>query len=373
MKPRVLFVGRTRYRLPLDGSLARRFEALSAELDWRQLATSADGAGLRDERFTLVPAFPVRRLDGLVFYAALPYRVARELRRTRPHAVVVQGPQETALVLLARTLSRSRTRVIADVHGDWRTATRLYGSPLRRLLNPLADGLARRALRAADGVRTVTAYTTGLVRAEGVEPTAVFPAYMDLAPFTEAPPAPLPEVPTALFVGVLERYKAIDVLAEAWRSVASRVPEARLEIVGRGPLHEVVDRLAHELPEHVRWTPELPAAGVAVMLDRATLLALPSRDEGMGRVLVEAFCRGRCVVASRVGGIVDVVEDGVNGRLVTPGDTGELANALASVLSDRAEAARLGSAAHRSADTWLISPRQFAEQFRDLVERVVAQ
>jgi hypothetical protein len=90
--------------------------------------------------------------------------------------VLAQGAQEAALVLLARRLARVDTVVILDVHGDWRAPTRLYGSQLRRLLDPLADALARFGVRRADAIRTVSGYTTGLVRAAGREPDAVFPA-----------------------------------------------------------------------------------------------------------------------------------------------------------------------------------------------------
>ena len=74
-----------------------------------------------------------------------------------------------------------------------------------------------------------------------------FAAYMDLDPFLATEPAPLPERPVALFVGVLERYKAVDVLADAWRLVAARAPDAMLHIVGRGALRAVVEQLVAEL------------------------------------------------------------------------------------------------------------------------------
>src|SRR5205807_8613848 len=96
--------------------------------------------------------------------------------------------------------------------------------------------LARAALRRADALRTISGYTTGLVRRRlGREPAAVFPAYVDLSSFVEAPVAALPERPRALFVGVLERYKGVDVLADAWRRAAPRLPEAVLQLVGDGP------------------------------------------------------------------------------------------------------------------------------------------
>src|SRR4029453_1913727 len=101
--------------------------------------------------FALASPVRPRALDGAAFYALLPFRVARELRRFRPDAVLAQGGQETALVLLGRTLARVPTRVVADVHGDPGSATRLYGSPLRRTLSPLGDALARRGRPRAGG------------------------------------------------------------------------------------------------------------------------------------------------------------------------------------------------------------------------------
>jgi glycosyltransferase involved in cell wall biosynthesis len=219
-------------------------------------------------------------------------------------------------------------------------------------------------------VRTISAYTSGLVREAGVEPTAEFAAFMDLEPFTETEPAPLPTRPLALFVGVLERYKAVDVLADAWRRAAPRVPDATLHLVGRGTLHEVPERLLAELPQQVRLTASLTTSEVAGAFDEATVLVLPSRSEGLGRVVVEAFCRGRGVVASRVGGIADIVDDGSTGLLVPSGDADALADALVRALSDRTLAERLGAAAHDAVQPWLATPEEYARRLRELVDEV---
>jgi glycosyltransferase involved in cell wall biosynthesis len=371
VKRKLLLVGRMRYALPLSPSQARKFDALEDELDVRVLGSAGGGNGA-DPRFALAPPVRPRVLDGAAFYALLPFRVARELRRFRPDAVLVQGGQETALTLVGRALARVSTRVVADVHGDPAAATRLYGSPLRKALSPLGDALARVGLRRADGVRTISDYTSGVVRGAGVEPTATFAAFMDLDPFLAEPPAPLPERPSALFVGVLERYKAIDVLADAWRLAAPRVPGATLEIVGRGTLHEVVERLVADLPEQTRWRESLAAEEVARALDGATVLVLPSRSEGLGRVVVEAFCRGRGVIGSRVGGIPDLVTDGENGVLVPPGDAAALADALVRVLGDRGLAEQMGAAGRTSVEPWLSTPEEYARDVAELVEHVVA-
>jgi glycosyltransferase involved in cell wall biosynthesis len=354
MKPRVLLVGRTRYRLPLNESLRRKFDALAAEVEPRVLASSADGSR-GDDTFTLVPPLPV--LDGAAFWALLPLRVAREVRGRPPDAVLAQSPYDAAAALAGRALARSTARVIVDVHGDWRTATRLYGSPLRRMLSPLGDRIALAALRRSDAVRTVSGYTEQLVREVGIEPAGTFPAFMDLDPFLADPPAPFPDRPQALFVGVLEPYKGIDVLAEAWRLAR---PAASLRIVGSGSRASIVEELG------VRWDRSLAPEEVARALDESTVLVLPSRSEGMGRVVVEALCRGRAVIGSRVGGIPDLVRDGENGLLVEPEDPAALAEALRRVLSEPQVAAELGAEARASVR--LGKPEDWASELRLLLE-----
>ena len=226
MTPRVLFVGRTRYRLPLAREPRRKWDALSERMEVRVLAS---GTG-SDPRFALVSPRP---LDGPRFYAALPVRVASELRSFDPDVVVAESPYEAVAVELARRLTRSPAKLVAEVHGDWRVSTRLYGSPARAALAPIGDRLAAWALRRADAHRAISAFTASLVRGLGREPAAVFPTYSDLGAFT-GPRHPLPEEPRALFVGVLERYKNVERLAAAWRLVARRVPEAQLHLVGSG-------------------------------------------------------------------------------------------------------------------------------------------
>ncbi|MDQ5822108.1 MAG: hypothetical protein M3540_11775, partial [Actinomycetota bacterium] len=90
MKPRVLLVGRRRYRLPLDDMLRLKFDALGAELDLRVVGSGVGEGPSSDQMFRLVQPFRPRALDGVAFHASLPLRIARELRSFRPDAVLVQ-------------------------------------------------------------------------------------------------------------------------------------------------------------------------------------------------------------------------------------------------------------------------------------------
>lgn len=368
--PRVLMVGRTRYTLPLPEWLARKFDALERQLDYRVLASAEEGSPTEAERFRLVPPSRPRRLDGALFYLRFPFHVRRQIKEFRPEAIIAESPYTAAAAIVARWLVRGdKPQVVVEVHGDWRTATRLYGSPARKLLNPLADAVSRFAVRRSDAVRALSRYTESLVEeVRGIPVTASFEAYMDLSAFTAHEVRPLPERPTALFVGMLESYKNIDGLAAAWRLIAPELPDARLVIVGKGARRQIVEQLVADLPGQVEWHEQILPSDVAAQMDAATVLVLPSRSEGLGRVVVEVFARGRGLVASRVGGIPDVARDGEEALLVEPGNVDELASALRRVLSDRRLAERLGEAARRRYHSWHTTPAEYAARVRSLVD-----
>jgi glycosyltransferase involved in cell wall biosynthesis len=366
----VLFVGRGRYRLPLADWLTPKWDAIEEVLDFRLLgAATADSDG-SDPRFRLDAPFPVRRLDGIFFYLRLPARLRSEIRSFDPAAVIASDPIVGAAALVGRALCRRRPALIVEVHGDWRTFTRSYGSRRRKLLARLVDALAEVAVRRADGTRAVSTFTERLVQdVRGTPPTATFTAYTDLSAFTRDPVAPLPATPTVLFVGALERYKNVEGLAAAWRLLATRVPDARLLVVGAGSQQDLVDRLLAEFPGRVEHESWVEPTDVSAMLDRATVLALPSWPEGLGRVVIEAFARGRAVVGTDGGGIPDLVRDDVEGYLVPPFDDAALADRLERILRDRELASRLGAAARTRFADWDETPAELAAHFRDLVER----
>jgi glycosyltransferase involved in cell wall biosynthesis len=371
---RVLFVGDGPFDLPLPPALAKKWDAVSRQLDIRVIGR-ASTVRAPDPRFRLLPQAP-RPIRGAAHYASLPAVVVRELRRFRPDVIVTKSPYEAFALLpaLSPVLNGSRPcpKLVVELHGDWRTASRLYGSPLRRLYARLADRAAVFALRRADGTRAISDYTVSLAeRATGRSPLSVFPAYFDLESFTSDPVQPLPEQPAIAWVAMLQRYKNPQLLADAWRLLAPRVSAARLVIVGQGPLQPIIDGLVSEFPARVSHFPQLAPSAIARLLDESTLLALSSASEGLGRVIIEAFVRGRPVVATGVGGIPDLVETGRNGVLVEPGDPDALAGALARVLEDRQFAERLSRGALEDAEHLRWTPDRYAEALRQLVETAV--
>jgi len=146
----------------------------------------------------------------------------------------------------------------------------------------------------------------------------------------DVPPAIAPEAdpPEVLFAGRLSPEKGIRELAAATQGM-------NLVVAGDGPLRELV-------PDALGFVPH---EELVRLQSRAAVVVLPSHSEGLPVCLLEAMACGRAVVATSVGGIPDVVEDGVSGLLVEPGDVEGLRAALERLLSDPALRRRLGQAA----------------------------
>jgi len=174
-----------------------------------------------------------------------------------------------------------------------------------------------------------------------------------------------------LFVGHLVPVKALDVLLRAWALLPSAQPgaaRARLVLVGEGAERDALIRLAeHEgVAAQVTFLGPRPQAVVADWIAAADLLCLPSHAEGSPNVVVEALASGTPVVASRVGGIPQLVEDGVNGLLVPPGDPRALATALAAALAREWNAGRISSSiAHL---TWSAIGRRNRDVLEDVAK-----
>jgi glycosyltransferase involved in cell wall biosynthesis len=144
------------------------------------------------------------------------------------------------------------------------------------------------------------------------------------------------------FVGWLLPIKGPDYLLKAMDYIWPEKPETTLVMVGKGDLD--VDLRTEALRKNVNgrvkflgWRQDIHE--LMMVFD---MLVLPSLNEGMGRVLVEAMAAGKPVVASRVGGIPDLIQDGHNGYLVPPADEQALADAILKLLNNRDRASFMG-------------------------------
>ena len=155
-------------------------------------------------------------------------------------------------------------------------------------------------------------------------------------------------------VGRMAEVKDYPMLVRAFIQVVQQHPDAalraRLAIVGDGPTREVcLDLLQGAGVSHLAWLPGTrdDIADIMQMLD---VFVLPSKNEGISNTILEALASGLPVIATAVGGNLELVEDGVNGMLVKPGDPEDMAQALLKYLREPARIAEEGGQARRHAE-----------------------
>lgn len=296
----------------------------------------------------------VRRIDPLRDGLAL-CQLIRLLRAERPHLVHTHTSKAGVLGRLAAWWA-GVPLVLHTPHGH--VFYGHFGVVRSWLFLRIERWLARRttALIALTEAERQDHLERGVGRADRV---AVIPSGIDLARFRRArdrgkvTPVWF-DCPADAFVvgsvGWLTAVKGHRFLVEAVARLKPECPRLHLVIVGSGEQREALARLAEEIG--VADTVHLVGhrEDIAQCLAGFDCFVFPSSNEGMGRALVEAMAAGLPVIASRVGGIPALIDDGINGLLVPPSDARALANALHRIVHDPAGARALGTRAARSID-----------------------
>jgi len=325
-------------------------------------------SGSENHLLTLLPALRDRGIDARVlgldvpgsdaasFYAALeavgvPADHVRCTSDLRPGmaAGVVKAVRRTRPDLLHTHLAHG------DIYGS--TASHVTRVPFvssrhnddRYLLGPFryVDRLfahrARRIIAISDAVR-VFLEQAGLPR----DKLVTVRYGLDALPAGPSVPSPAdlgiaPQAPLLLAIGRLIEQKDHATLIEAFARTRAAQPDARLAILGDGPLED--ETRAHVQRLGLEGAILLPGrVAVREWLERADIFVHTSRWEGFGLVLLEAMLAGLPIVATRVSAIPELVEDGGSGLLTAPGDVAGIARALERLLADPAAATVLGQA-----------------------------
>jgi glycosyltransferase involved in cell wall biosynthesis len=257
----------------------------------------------------------------------------------RVPAPVVMTLHNARLLCLPATLLRDGQSCEACIgRVPWRGLVHACYRGSRPASATMAASLTlHRAIRTLDGVTlflAVSEFVRSRHVAAGIEPSRirVKPSFVHPGSRRVGPGGPF------LVIGRLTQEKGVDTLLRAWG-------EWPLEIIGDGEERRALERLA---PSSVSFLGAIPGSEVSDALTRARALLIPSRSEGLPRVVIEAFAAGVPVIASRVGGLPELVEHSVSGLLVGV-DDGDGWRAAVGRLTDDAESIRLGDGAFR---TW---------------------
>ena len=147
-----------------------------------------------------------------------------------------------------------------------------------------------------------------------------------------------------LFVGRLAAVKGVPVLFQALALARQSRPDLHLTLIGDGPERSMLEAEAHALGQAVHFVGYQSQDAVALALKRVDALVLPSFAEGVPVVLMEAMAAGIPVIATRIAGIPELVQDGISGLLVPPGNAKALAEAILGTLADPGRMVAMGIA-----------------------------
>ena len=301
----VLFLSVTKYDLAKDVHLRKKFEGLSQGIRPYVLARGKTTLGRKvfGAEFYLLPRniffWPTAFV--LAFWLCLIKKI---------DVIVAQGPLMEGLAgaILKKIF---RIELIIELHGDWRGKKNLAK-------------IAGFSFKNADKIRAVAEYLAAEAKKiVSDKPLYVFPTFTDLDDFLKEKDIRFDNF--VLLVGRNDPVKGVKYLIEAFEKIKPEFPDFKLVLAGEG------------LPEG-----KLSLEKVREKMRDCYCLVVPSISEGLPRVILEAMALAKPVVASRVGGIPELVKDNETGFLTEPGNAVELAGKLRILLRDKNMAIKMG-------------------------------
>jgi glycogen(starch) synthase len=252
-----------------------------------------------------------------------------------------------------------RAPFLVTLHGQW-----------EKQIEPIVE----HTLRNADWVAGCSAAILDRGRQlvpEIISRSSVIYNGFEIPPIT---PQPLPfDPPRILCLGRLAHEKGFDLALAGFASIIDRFPKARLILAGDGPARaELEEQAAHEKISHaVEFTGWVASEAVPALINDATMVLLPSRQDSFPLVALEAAGMARPVVATRVGGLPEILLHQETGLLVTPEDTTGMADAIGFLIDNPGAAIRMGMAAQKRVETvfsWQEQVDAYDRLYRKLVE-----
>jgi glycosyltransferase involved in cell wall biosynthesis len=352
---RVCFLSGARYEKPLDARSEKKFRLLQV---LGELFVIGFAQGLRPRRFTeharfyLFPKLPLPVLRYATLFIVGPLLALWIVFRHGVQVLVAQSPHEGFAAALAKRIARicgQRIVLVVEGHGDFEESVFRYRHVLLpRLYRFLMRRVAQFTLDQADVLRAVSQSTRQqLERWTHGKPFVQFPTWTDIDVFLHVGGEEDSVSRDILYAGVLIPLKGVHHLTNAFVNLMEDFPQTRLIIVGPEENRTYAAALRAQagqlnLDGRVHFMGRISQVELARRMRKACVFVLPTYSEGLPRVVFEAMAVGLPVVASAVSGIPEIVQEGVTGFLVPPGDEVELAERLRWLLAHPQEAKEMG-------------------------------
>jgi glycosyltransferase involved in cell wall biosynthesis len=268
----------------------------------------------------------------------------------RRHPIDVIDGTEFSLAALPRSFPAAKIIRMSGGH-------HFFAVTLGRQTRPWRSWIERRSFARADylcGVSRFVVETTRQLLNLGRRPIEVLPNPVDTSLFRPRPDI-AEERNLIVFVGTICEKKGVGQLLEAMPQIVTRVPDARLWLVGRDYRDEgggrTLERYRALVPPHLQdriiFKGPVEHHALPEVLARAHIAVYPSHMEAQGIVNLEAMAMGKAVVSSHTGPGPELVEDGVSGLLCNPHDPGSIANRIITLMTDAELRKRVGDQARR--------------------------
>jgi glycosyltransferase involved in cell wall biosynthesis len=194
--------------------------------------------------------------------------------------------------------------------------------------------------------------------------------------YTESPVEARARDKRILCVGTIGFRKGQTILAQAFAKIAARYSDWNLVLAGRGAEPSLMAeieaiRIRSRLEDRIRHVDDLSDEAITELMRTSEIFAMPSLHEGLGLSLQEALFLGCASVASRVGGIPELIDNGVNGLLVSPGNVDELAAALDRLMGDESLRRKFSARAPSSILEKGMTAEQMTEKYLRTYESIV--
>jgi glycogen(starch) synthase len=287
-------------------------------------------------------------------------RINSFVQQCAPDVVHVCGVGATQLFYLY-TRQHYRTPLLVTLQTEDSKMLHQYGH----------GAMLHRLLESADWVTSVSQIEVERIRERMPQLTGHISCIHNGLREPSLAPAPLPSEPCLICIGRLAPEKSFELAIRAFARVIPSFPNARLVIAGDGQERPLLERLAHALglAPQVQFTGWVPPAQIPAYINQSCAVVLPSQFEGLPLVGIETAQMARPLIASRVGGLPELVIDGETGLLVPPGDVDALTNAMQTVFTQREYAERMGNAARERVRT-MFNFEKIVDAYEDLYSRI---
>jgi len=324
--------------------------------------------------------FPAYSLQGEMHYVffpkCVPYILSTDAEIIHAHSY---GYFHVNVCAFARMLKKRPFVFTPHYHPPWS----MWGGKKRKKLRWLYDKIvAKPVLDAADAVIGVSRHEIDTLKDVWYDKNKIhiIPNGIDLKKFTPIPsPEPfrkkydLKEEKIVLFAGRLATNKGLEYLVEASPKIVAEHPNVRFAIVGEDQgLADILKKKSNKLGTLKKFifTGHVEEEILRSAFSACDVFVLPSEYEAFGIVLLEANACLKPCVATKVGGVPEVIEDGKNGILVEYADTNELANAICELLSDKEKSKRMGEYGRKKVSekfTWEMIAKEIEKLYNRLL------